>query len=251
MKLRGVEQRAVEAGGDQRPRQPGCSEGYDCRDGGGEPACRCAPECDACALFAAERQDHQRQQSDQQDRLHFVFQPDHAERGRRGKAERAGKMRAASDRDQDHQRKDHGAGGDELAAQDPRMHGNPAGQREGQRCEQRNAPIAKDQPAKACEDQHAADRDQEGEHAPGPHRMGHRHIERRGISRHRRQRPGIQEAEIVEQREPVFEREDGQIGGVIHELLRLAGIHGERAVDHHEIHIGVAPIGDEIAEQQE
>ena len=55
------------------------------------------------------------------------------------------RLRAASDRDQDHQREDDRAGRDKLAAQDARMHGDAAGQREGQRREQRNAPVAKDQ----------------------------------------------------------------------------------------------------------
>src|SRR5258707_820956 len=40
------------------------------------------------------------------------------------------------------------------------------------------------------------------------------------------------------------------MGGVIEEQLRIAGVEGKRVVDHHEIHIGVAPIDQRIAEQE-
>ena len=201
---------------------------------------------------AAERQDHKRQHADQEDRLHLVLQTDHAERGGSGHPERARQMRAASDHDQDHQREDHGAGGDELAAQDPRMHGKPAGEREGQRREQRNAPVAEDQARQAGEDQHAAEL-RSGRRARA--RRAPRASSPRRTPRHPVGIAGSVQASsrprVMQQREPVFDRQNGQIGGVIHEMLRIAGIHGERAVDHHEIHVGVAPIDHEIAEQTE
>ena len=37
---------------------------------------------------------------------------------------------------------------------------------------------------------------------------------------------------------------------MVEELLRLAVIEGERAVDHHEIHVGVAPVDQRITEQK-
>ena len=159
-------------------------------------------------------------------------------------------MGAASDRDQEHQREDHGTGGDELAAQNPQMHGDPAGQRERKRRQQRDAPIAHDQPRDAvAKIANAADGDRKGEHARGAHGLRHRGIECRGIRglRHRRQRPGVEQAETVQQREPGFYCQDCEVGGVVEILLRLAGIHGERTVDHHEIHIGIAPVDDETS----
>ena len=56
---------------------------------------------------------------------------------------------------------------------------------------------------------------------------------------------------MVQQREPGFDRQNGQVGGVIDILLGVAGVHGECAVDDHEVHVGVAPIDHEIAEQDE
>ncbi len=38
---------------------------------------------------------------------------------------------------------------------------------------------------------------------------------------------------------------------MVEKHLRAAIIHGERAVDHHEVHVGVAPIHGEIADDQE
>ena len=54
----------------------------------------------------------------------------------------------------------------------------------------------------------------------------------------------------VQQLEPEFHRQDGDVGGVIEEQLRLAVVEGKRVVDHHEIHVGVAPVDQRIAEQK-
>ena len=40
------------------------------------------------------------------------------------------------------------------------------------------------------------------------------------------------------------------IGGVIEEALRLAVVEDKRVVDHHEIHVGVAPVDQRVAEQK-
>ena len=77
---------------------------------------------------------------------------------------------AASDRDQDQKRENDRAGRHKLAAQDARMHGDAAGECEGQRRQHGNAPVAHHAANQGCEDQHAAGRDQEGEQAPGAHR---------------------------------------------------------------------------------
>jgi len=87
--------------------------------------------------------------------------------------------------------------------------------------------------------------------APGAHRLRHCRIECRGVGglRHRRQRPWIEQAKPMQKREPRLHRQDGQIGGVVEILLRLAGIHGERAVNHHKVHVRVAPIDHGVTEQ--
>jgi hypothetical protein len=54
----------------------------------------------------------------------------------------------------------------------------------------------------------------------------------------------------VQQPKPGFQRQDGEIGGVIEEMLWLAVIHDKRVVDHHEIHVGVAPVGECVPEQE-
>jgi hypothetical protein len=55
----------------------------------------------------------------------------------------------------------------------------------------------------------------------------------------------------VQQLEPVFDREDLQVFGAAEECLLLAVVHGERAGDHHEVQIGVAPIDQRVAEYEE
>ncbi len=56
---------------------------------------------------------------------------------------------AASGHDQDHEREDDGTRGDQLAAQDSRMHGDAAGERECKGREHRDAPVAHDETNKA------------------------------------------------------------------------------------------------------
>src|SRR5579871_1615081 len=51
--------------------------------------------------------------------------------------------------------------------------------------------------------------------------------------------------------EPDFDRDDGEVTGMVEKLLRLAVVQQERVVDHHEVHIGVAPISDRIAAEEE
>ena len=59
------------------------------------------------------------------------------------------------------------------------------------------------------------------------------------------------QAEPVQQLKPVFEGEDGEIGGVVEEMLRLAVVHDKRVIDHHEVHIGIAPVDQRVTEQEE
>src|SRR6266702_4327184 len=54
----------------------------------------------------------------------------------------------------------------------------------------------------------------------------------------------------MQEREPGFDAQDGEIGGVIEEGLRPPVVHDERVVDHHEIHVGIAPVDDGVAEQE-
>ena len=91
------------------------------------------------------------------------------------------------------------------------------------------------------------------ENAPGANRAGHGGIEGRriGCRRNGGQRPGVEQAERVQQLKPEFCRKDGEVGGVIEELLRLAVVENERVVDHHEIHVGVAPVDQRVTEQEE
>ena len=254
MELRGIEQGAVEAGGDKRPHRPGACRGDDRRDGRGKPACGRFPESHA-RDFAALPNGRIRSGSAPIRRIACTLFSRPTMHNAAATTMPSGRatMRAAADRDQDHQREDDRAGGNQLAAKDTRMHGQSAGECEGHRRHQRHPPVAEDQAGKACEDQHASGRDQERQDASGANGVGHGEIERGGIAgfRHCRQGPGVEETEMVQQREPGFDRQNGQVGGVIGILLRVAGVHGERAVDHHEVHVGVAPIDHEIAEQNE
>ena len=54
----------------------------------------------------------------------------------------------------------------------------------------------------------------------------------------------------MQQLKPELQRQDRQVGGMIEEQLRLAIVEQEGIVDHHEIHIGVAPVDDGVAEQE-
>jgi len=76
-----------------------------------------APERDACAISAAERQDDERQRADQQDRLHLVFQTKHAQPCCGRERERARGAGAAAGGNQDHQCKNDRQRRDKLAAQ--------------------------------------------------------------------------------------------------------------------------------------
>ena len=130
-------------------RPPRCSAG---RDDGGQgrsrPAAERLRQNATLALAGVPNGKHQqRQRADQQDRLHLVFKAEHAESQRRAPSERARDAGAAPGHDQDHQREDDRAGRDQLAAQDPRVHGDAAGERECQRCDHRDAPVAHDQHA--------------------------------------------------------------------------------------------------------
>ena len=64
------------------------------------------------------------------------------------------------------------------------------------------------------------------------------------------QRPGVEQAESVQQPKPELQRQDGYVRGVIEELLRLAVVEHKGVVDHHEIHVGVAPVDQRVAEQK-
>ena len=212
-----------------------------------------APERDARARLASERQDHHRQDADQQDRLHLVFETEHAQSGSGRHRQRPRDAGAASDRDQDHQREDHRARRDELRAQDPRMHGDAAGERECHGREHRHAPVAQDGAGKARENQHANGRDQKRQQTPGANRAGHGGVEGRDVGgrRNRRQLPGVEQAERVQQPVPEFHRKDGEVGWVVEEHLRLAVVEGKRVVDQDQIHVGVAPVDQRVAEQKE
>ena len=80
---------------------------------------------------AAERQHQQRQRADQQDGLNLVL-ADRARTTPLASAIHSGRATcgAASGHDQDQQREDDRAGRDKLAAQDARVHGDAAGERE-------------------------------------------------------------------------------------------------------------------------
>src|SRR3954470_17424153 len=54
----------------------------------------------------------------------------------------------------------------------------------------------------------------------------------------------------MQQLEPELHRENGEIGGVVEKLLRLAVIEDKRVVNHHEIHVGVTPVDQRVAEQE-
>jgi hypothetical protein len=54
----------------------------------------------------------------------------------------------------------------------------------------------------------------------------------------------------VQQLKPEFYGQDREVGGVIEEQLRLAVAEDKRVVDHHEIHVGVAPVNQRVAEQE-
>jgi len=112
--------------------------------------------------------------------------------------------------------------------------------------------VAQDQARQASEDHDCAGRDQEREHAAGAHRLRHRRIESRRIGGRRKggQRIGIEQVKCVQQTEPGFHRENGEVGGVIEEGLRPAVVHDKRVVDHHEIHVGVTPVNHGIPEQK-
>ena len=133
------------------------------------------------------------------------------------------------------------------------MDGDAAGKRKGKRRQQRDAPIGQDEAGETRKDQHAPGCDQERKHARGANRRCHGRVECGWVGRgwNGRQRIGVEQAEAMEQLKPGFDRQDGQIGGVIEELLRLAIVHGERAVDHHEVHVSVAPVDYSKAEQEE
>jgi len=55
----------------------------------------------------------------------------------------------------------------------------------------------------------------------------------------------------VQQPKPELHRQDCYIRGVIEEQLRLAVVEDKGVVDYHEIHVGVAPVDQRVAEQKE
>src|SRR3981081_3176295 len=139
---------------------------------------------------------------------------------------------AASDHDQDHERKDDKTGRDELAAQNPRMHGDAAGECECKSCHQRDAPVAHDEANKGGKNQHATGCDQPSENTSGARGAGHGGIECRGIGcrRNAGQRIAVEQAESVQQLKPELQRQDGYIRGVIEEQLQLADVEDKGVV---------------------
>jgi hypothetical protein len=55
----------------------------------------------------------------------------------------------------------------------------------------------------------------------------------------------------MHQLKPGFHGQDGEIGRMIEECLRLAVVQDKRVVDDHEIHVGIAPVDDEITGEKE
>ncbi len=54
----------------------------------------------------------------------------------------------------------------------------------------------------------------------------------------------------MQQLKPELHRQDGDVGGMIEIELRLAVVKHEGVVDHHEIHVGIAPIDQRVAVQE-
>ena len=168
-------------------------------------------------------------------------------------AERTRDAGAASDHDQDQQREDDGARRHQFAAQNARMHGDAAGEGECKGRHQRDAPVA----------HHMAD---QGQRKSARNRS--RSATPAGVRREPQLVMAASKAATFDaggmadsvqassrpspcsSRNQYLHRKDGDVGGVIEEPLRLAVVENKRVVDHHEIHVGVAPVDQRVAEQE-
>ncbi len=132
------------------------------------------------------------------------------------------------------------------------MHGHAAGARECQGRQQRHAPVAQHAPHQARENQDGGRGRHQRHDAPGPHRLRHRGVERGNMAggRDMRQRIRIEQTDRVQQPEEILHRQDGEVRGMIEIFLRQAVVENEGIVDDHEVHVGVAPVDGEIAEQE-
>jgi hypothetical protein len=54
----------------------------------------------------------------------------------------------------------------------------------------------------------------------------------------------------MQQPEPELHGNNRDVCWMIDELLRLAVVEEERVVDHHEIHVGIAPVDQRVAQQE-
>ena len=84
------------------------------------------------------------------------------------------------------------------------MHGYPAGEGKRERCEHGDTPVAHHGAHQRGKNQYAAGCDQKHQHAAGADRLRHRRVKGRriGRGRNRRQRPGVQQAEAVQELKP-------------------------------------------------
>ena len=144
MELRGIEQGAVKAGGDQRPCGP-------CRGEAATAATTAASQPDralrqnATLALAALPNGRTSSGSAPISRIACtLFSRPSTQRPRRPRSRAAARCWRGGRRDQDHQREDDRTGRDQFGAQNARMHRDAAGEREGKRCDQRDAPVAND-----------------------------------------------------------------------------------------------------------
>ena len=133
------------------------------------------------------------------------------------------------------------------------MDRDAAGEGEGKGGDQGDPPVAHDKAHQAREHEDACGRRQPSKQASGAHQRRHGGVERGGVGGggHARQRPCVEQAETMQQLEPGLRGKDREIGRMVEELLRLAVVEQERVVDHHEIHVGIAPVEQRVAEQEE
>ena len=99
--------------------------------------------------------------------------------------------------------------------------------------------------------QHHRDRDPKRQQVSGADGTGHGRVKSRGAGRgNRGQLPRVQPTELMQKPKPALHQQDREIRRMVEVKLRVAVVQQQDVVDDHEVHIGIAPIDDEITHQK-
>ncbi|MGN6285712.1 MAG: hypothetical protein ACTHM2_11235 [Afipia sp.] len=124
--------------------------------------------------------------------------------------------------------------------------------RESESRKHRDPPIAHQQSRKRRKNQYKPGCNQRRQDSSSPDKLRHCVVERGDIAgrRHGGERRHIDPSELMEKLKPPAHRKDRQISRMLKEKI-VTIVQRQSAIDHHEIHVGIAPVNQKIADREE